>query len=127
PATHRLFDHAAETWVLNNIKSGGSSNVAYVKLDFNADIIPQVLDRLYPAGKQSLIVEGGAWLLQKCIDAGLWDEARVFTAEKQMASGIPAPVLKDNISAEQTSVATDVLHLYTNKNNPYPFVPGYEL
>lgn len=127
PATHRLFDQEAETWVLNNNKSGKENNVEYIDLDFSTDIMLQLLDKLYAAGKQSLIVEGGAWLLQTFIDAGLWDEARVFTAEKHMANGVPAPVLKDSVHAEQTPVATDVLHLYINKNNPYSFMPGYEL
>lgn len=127
PTTHRLFDREAETWVLNDTKSGRAANVEYIQLDFSTDIMPQLLDKLYAAGKQSLIVEGGAWLLQSIIDAGLWDEARVFTAEKQMSNGVPAPVLKDSVHAEQTPVATDVLHLYINKNNPYPFMPGYEL
>ncbi len=127
PTTHRLFDREAETWVLNDTKSGSAANVEYIQLDFSAEIMPQLLDKLYIAGKQSLIVEGGAWLLQSIIDAGLWDEARVFTAEKQMSNGVPAPVLKDSVHAEQTPVATDALHLYINKNSPYPFVPGYEL
>lgn len=53
---------------------------------------------------QSIIVEGGAQLLNVFIQAGLWDEARVFTAQMSLNElypadlvpnpvGIPAPVL----------------------------------
>lgn len=127
PATLRLFDGQAETWVLNNSKSGKADNLEYIQLDFSTSVIQQLLDKLYVAGKQSLIVEGGARLLQSFIDARLWDEARVFATEAKLTNGIPAPVLKDSVHAEQTPVATDVLHLYINKNSPYPFMPGYEL
>lgn len=127
PSTLRLFDGEAETWVLNNSKSGREDNVEYIELDFTNNIMPQLLDKLCTAGKQSLIVEGGAWLLQSFIDAGLWDEARVFTTEAKLTNGIAAPVLQDGAHAEQTPVSSDVLHLYINKNNPYPFMPGYEL
>lgn len=127
PATHKLFDSEAETWVLNNNKSRRVDNVEYIQLDFTNNIIPQLLDKLYTAGKQSLIVEGGAQLLESFIAAGLWDEARVFTTEAKLGNGIPAPVLQDYLHAEQTPIGSDILHLYINKNNPYPFMPGYEL
>lgn len=53
---------------------------------------------------QSIIVEGGAQILNAFIQAGLWDEARVFTASMAMNElypadsvpdpvGVPAPVL----------------------------------
>jgi len=127
PATHKLFDAETETWMLNEGKSGRADNIEFVQLDFTNSVLPQLLDKLYSAGKQSLIVEGGARLLQSFIDAGLWDETRVFTTGVKLSNGIPAPVLKDSVHAEQTPVAIDVLHLYINKNNPYPFMPGYEL
>jgi diaminohydroxyphosphoribosylaminopyrimidine deaminase/5-amino-6-(5-phosphoribosylamino)uracil reductase len=127
PDTHKLFDAGAETWVLNNSKSGRANNVEYVQLDFNENIIPQLLYKLYAAGKQSLIVEGGAKLLESFISAGLWDEARVFATEAILSSGIHAPILQDGVHAEQTLIGSDMLHLYINKNSPYPFMPGYEL
>lgn len=127
PATHKLFDGQAETWVLNDSKSGREDNIELIQLDFTIDILPQLLDKLYTAGKQSLIVEGGARLLQSFIDAGLWDEARVFATEAKLTNGVPTPALKDGTHVEQTPVGTDVLHLYINKNNPYSFMPGYEL
>lgn len=53
---------------------------------------------------QSIIVEGGAQILNAFIQAGLWDEARVFTAQMSLNElyspalvpdpvGVPAPVL----------------------------------
>ncbi len=56
---------------------------------------PYDLDSLfnycYKKEIQSLIVEGGRKTLQNFIDKGYWDEARVFTSNKKLNSGIPSP------------------------------------
>lgn len=60
-----------------------------------------------PYRVQSVIVEGGAQVLNAFIEAGLWDEARVFTASIALRElypaalvphpvGIPAPMLPGN-------------------------------
>ncbi len=127
PLSHNLFDKEAETWIINSKKAGEDDNIELVQVDFGGNIITQILEKLYKAGKQSLIVEGGALLLKSFIDAGLWDEARIFTANSTLEEGIPSPALENAIHAEQIPVAADTLDLYINKSSPYSFVPGYEL
>ncbi len=60
------------------------------------DKIPvrKILDCLYDQGIQSVIIEGGAVLLQTFIDSGMWDEARVFKGKQKFGSGIPAPEIR---------------------------------
>ncbi|KAA6325667.1 hypothetical protein EZS27_025152, partial [termite gut metagenome] len=41
--------------------------------------------------------EGGTQLLQTFINAGLWDEARIFTGKMTFGNGIPAPEIDGNI------------------------------
>jgi diaminohydroxyphosphoribosylaminopyrimidine deaminase/5-amino-6-(5-phosphoribosylamino)uracil reductase len=49
---------------------------------------------LYQLKIQSVLVEGGARLLQSFIDEGYWDEARVITNnELELPGGLAAPVL----------------------------------
>lgn len=60
------------------------------------DSIDNVLDHLYKEQKQSLIVEGGANVLQQFIDQDLWDEIRVETAPFTIAEGVKAPSLPTN-------------------------------
>ena len=67
----------------------------YIATDSAAPLLPQVLDRLYKEGVDTLLVEGGAFTLQHFIDAGLWDEARVETAPLDLHSGVPAPALSN--------------------------------
>lgn len=63
-----------------------------------------ILQDLHQRNVQSLMVEGGAQLLQSFIDAGLWDEARVETAPFDLKSGIQAPRLKGALLLSQHEV-----------------------
>ncbi len=52
-------------------------NVEFVGINFEGDVVQNVMDELYKRGIMSIIIEGGAQWLQTVIDSGLWDEARV--------------------------------------------------
>jgi diaminohydroxyphosphoribosylaminopyrimidine deaminase/5-amino-6-(5-phosphoribosylamino)uracil reductase len=56
--------------------------------------LQELLTELYNQGKQSLLVEGGARLLQAFIDADLWDEAYIEVAPLQLKEGVKAPRLE---------------------------------
>ena len=68
-------------------------NVEYIPLDFNKNIIPQIMDVLYQEKLQSLMVEGGSMLLQSFIDSNLWDEAFIEHSNVQLTDGVQAPTL----------------------------------
>ncbi|MDE6263507.1 MAG: bifunctional diaminohydroxyphosphoribosylaminopyrimidine deaminase/5-amino-6-(5-phosphoribosylamino)uracil reductase RibD [Paramuribaculum sp.] len=55
-----------------------------------------VLGELYHRGITSVLVEGGAALLQSFMESGCWDEARVEIAPFDLAPecGVPAPYIK---------------------------------
>ncbi len=86
-----IFDGAAPTWVLCAELPDISANAEYITMDFSKDILSQLMNRMYEQQLQSLIVEGGRELLQSFIDAGLWDEARVFTGNKYFGNGVSSP------------------------------------
>ena len=46
---------------------------------------------------QSVIIEGGKKTLQKFIESGYWDEARVFTSTKKLKKGISSPNIYKSI------------------------------
>ena len=60
-----------------------------------------ILTDLYDRGLQSLLVEGGAKLLQSFIDAGLWDEIVVEEAPIRLEDGVEAPVLPRHLSGKR--------------------------
>lgn len=53
----------------------------------------QILADQYQRGVQSLLVEGGAKLLQSFLDEGLWDEARVEESPCVLREGVQAPAM----------------------------------
>jgi diaminohydroxyphosphoribosylaminopyrimidine deaminase/5-amino-6-(5-phosphoribosylamino)uracil reductase len=74
---------------------------------------------LYEKGIQSVIIEGGAKTLQRFIDAGIWDEASVFTGTTTFGKGTRAPHLlqkqQDNAALSQ-DIKGDTLTTYKNNN-----------
>lgn len=94
PETLRLFNDEAPTHV------------------YTSESLDDILGDLYQRGIQSLLVEGGAQLLQSFVDAGLWDEARVETAPFALHSGVASPTLccAEIASAEQVNGNTITLY-----------------
>ena len=73
-----------------HLKDGKVPTVIYCHGD-----LPAILEDLYRQGIQSLMVEGGACLIQHFVDEGLWDEARVEVAPLVLGKGVSAPRLKN--------------------------------
>ena len=74
-----------------HLKDGSTPTVIY-----SHESLQEIMDDLYNRGIQSLLVEGGAKLLQSFIDEGLWDEARIETAPFLLGDGVAAPVLAES-------------------------------
>lgn len=91
-----IFDSTAPTWIFTAEENVDSGTLKYIRLDFNQDILPQLLAALYERDILSVIVEGGSILLNSFLEAGLWDEAFVYTGNQFFGKGVRAP----NISGE---------------------------
>jgi diaminohydroxyphosphoribosylaminopyrimidine deaminase/5-amino-6-(5-phosphoribosylamino)uracil reductase len=110
PKSIKLFDQTIPTICLNTIKSEVDGIVTYIKLPSEFGI-ESVLAELHQRNIQSLIVEGGTFLLKKFIEAELWDEARVFTSPVKFGAGIVAPTLPQP-SIETIKILEDTLNIY---------------
>ena len=120
PVDYRIFDSAARTIVFTNAQctmhnAQFGDNVELVGIDFEGDVVQEVMDELYKRGIMSIIIEGGAKWLQTVIDSGLWDEARVERgphsiqcimrnaqctmdeAKELSRNGVKAPVLDNRV------------------------------
>ena len=62
---------------------------------------------------QSVIIEGGKTTLEKFIESGYWDEARVFTSPKKIENGISSPNINKKVSFSK-NVKGDQLDFYFN-------------
>lgn len=114
PSSLKIFDHKQRTIVFNGSKQEENGNILFERID-KENIIQQIVSACYKLQLQSILVEGGAKLLQSFIDAGLWDEARIITnKELQITGGLPAPLLKQK-SRKEENIFSDSIHYYTNK------------
>lgn len=92
-----IFDNQSKTIAIHNMPQPDFPvGVLPERIDFAA--MPQeILQVLNQHGIASVIVEGGQKTLQSFIDAGLWDEARVFVGAKVFGSGTPSPRINGNL------------------------------
>ena len=93
-----------------HLKDGSTPTIIYPHGN-----IEEILADLYNRGIQSLLVEGGAKLLQSFIDKGLWDEARIETVPFSLNKGVDAPILKDE---QLESVQNNGIKCYTRRIIP---------
>ena len=117
PAHLQLFDGSTATIVINTIKQAESTNTFFYKIAEEENLLTALMNLLYHQQLSSLIVEGGALLLQSFIDAGLWEEARIITNNELIIdNGIQSPVLKNNKLITTEHLLSDSIQVYTNKN-----------
>ena len=91
----QVFSKESKTLVFNAVKEDEVDNIQRIQLNFNENIISQMLEKLYQMQIHSVLVEGGSILLQSFIDAGIWDEAYVFeNPNLSFETGIKAPVFE---------------------------------
>lgn len=120
PADLHLMDGAADTIVFNRHRHGvsSSSSLMYYQLTEDVSFVPQFLYALYQLKILSVLVEGGARLLQSFIDENAWDEARVITNTVLVAgNGLPAPQLSSAFAKDQYRLGVDEVIIYEPSAN----------
>jgi diaminohydroxyphosphoribosylaminopyrimidine deaminase/5-amino-6-(5-phosphoribosylamino)uracil reductase len=118
PDNLNLFNTGAQTIIFNKIKSDKKKNITWHKLKADEEILPQLLSVLKEDNLQSVLVEGGALLLQSFITAGLWDEIRVIKSKMVVAGGgIKSPEFAGFEVADQFNIGNDVISVYINDKN----------
>lgn len=84
--------------------------------------ISTILNLLYEMKINSLIVEGGAMLLNSFIEQNLWDEARIFTGNRRvlgtavaLKEGVKAPNFPNILPSKEIKIGQDKLRIYKNQ------------
>ena len=96
PQTHHLLDNSDTTIFFNYLEEKDIRNNLYFLVPENTSMIESIIERLNIIKVQSLIIEGGAILLQSFIDLGLWDEAVILKSNQFLGQGIDAPKIRKN-------------------------------
>lgn len=114
PISSYIYNKEAKTIILNEVKTEVQDNIHFIQMEDMHYYLPQkIAFQLYLMDIQSVIIEGGANILNQFITAGLWDEARVFTAASSWKEGIASPVI-NGIITDQYRIEQDNLTIYQN-------------
>ena len=111
-----FFDNSQRTVVFNSQKDFQGGETTYVKLDFEKNVLEQIIHYIYSDIKtSSLIVEGGKFTLESFIKENLWDEANVLIGNKYFYKGLTSPkeLIKSKIS-EEIYFGSDWIEQYHN-------------
>jgi diaminohydroxyphosphoribosylaminopyrimidine deaminase/5-amino-6-(5-phosphoribosylamino)uracil reductase len=116
----RLFDGVSPLVVLNDQRHSITSTdpgelwgINYCRTGDNS--VPAICKALYDLNLQSVLVEGGAKLLQSFIDAGIWDEARVISSPGNGEidnEPVMAPALANSSLVTESRLGSDRLRIY---------------
>jgi diaminohydroxyphosphoribosylaminopyrimidine deaminase/5-amino-6-(5-phosphoribosylamino)uracil reductase len=101
PSSAKILDGTSPTIIFIQGAHYYTERAEFVPIDFSKNPLQQALQILHDRKFESVFVEGGAALINKFLEQDLWDEARIFVAEKEIGSGIKAPELKTNSINEQ--------------------------
>ncbi len=115
PGSLDLLDGSVQTIVFNESKNETTGNILYRKIPFGQELPHAVAGELYQLDIISLLVEGGRALLQSFIDAGLWDEARVFISGKVIEGDVASPVLSHAGLMSEKHIGSDLLKIYLHE------------
>jgi diaminohydroxyphosphoribosylaminopyrimidine deaminase / 5-amino-6-(5-phosphoribosylamino)uracil reductase len=116
PLSLQLFDGKVRTVVFNLLRHEEGGAVEYYQLSPGSSPMHQLGVALTQLKITSVLVEGGATLLQSFIGEGFWDEARVITNNELMIPrGLPAPELKDARLERVETLAGDVVRYYRHE------------
>jgi diaminohydroxyphosphoribosylaminopyrimidine deaminase / 5-amino-6-(5-phosphoribosylamino)uracil reductase len=114
-----IFDGSQQTICYHSVEDniGGvdiyskNTEVVLLKDDFRSSIEHFILQDLYHRKVQSLIIEGGTFLLQSFIDLGLWDEAIILKSKMILGDGIQAPKIEGRLVSRKKLGDNEVVEL----------------
>ena len=113
--TAKILDQSSPTIILNQQINKIEGANDFIQINFEREIIPQLNELLYQKNIQSVIIEGGAKLLQTFIDIGIWDEARVITNIKMVIeNGTASPNFENKKLVKQEKIENDLIQYFSN-------------
>jgi diaminohydroxyphosphoribosylaminopyrimidine deaminase / 5-amino-6-(5-phosphoribosylamino)uracil reductase len=112
-----IFDKSVETLVFTEHflnENDSQHNLVYHKLDFDDNMLPNMLSILYQKNIGVLLVEGGQKVLESFIQKGLWDRAFVLKSDKILRGGIPSPKISESFFSETEKLGNDTIRYFKN-------------
>jgi diaminohydroxyphosphoribosylaminopyrimidine deaminase/5-amino-6-(5-phosphoribosylamino)uracil reductase len=116
PSSLKIFNDKQRTIIFNNIKHEEKDHLIYYQVTEDVSLVHQIVNALYQMKIQSVIVEGGARLLQSFIDEEMWDEARIIKNEElRINNGLAAPKLEIKNADKEIKILEDSIKIYNHE------------
>ncbi len=121
PLRYHIFNGKCKTIIITDCKTEvindylSVANLIIERIDFSKSIVDEINKVLYLNEIQSVLIEGGKQLIESFLKTNIWDEAKVFTGETALKSGIKSPLINTNPYKSQF-VMGDLLSFYKNQN-----------
>lgn len=113
-----IFNQKHPTVLFNEIADKEDGLVVYYKCGNGNSFLKDILHYCYTANIQSILVEGGASLLQSFINENLWDEARIITNENLFVpQGLAAPQLHNAVLQHAEKNTGDTIQYFNNNSH----------
>ncbi len=112
----QILDDSTPTIIFNCVKEMKEGSRIYLKFDEQLNFIQQMNDVLYRNNILSIIIEGGATLLNSFIEQNLWDEARVIVNRHLLIDdGIDAPIIQNGVLIKTDLIQNDSIDYFLSK------------
>lgn len=113
PKSYHLYDNNVKTLVFNSRIEHEEGSIKYIRIDtYDIELL---LRKIFESGVTSLIVEGGAQVLDSFIQSGFWNESLVIKTPVRLVQGIPAPVVQGVLN-DRILIMNDEVLCIVNKN-----------
>jgi diaminohydroxyphosphoribosylaminopyrimidine deaminase / 5-amino-6-(5-phosphoribosylamino)uracil reductase len=113
PSSQHLFNGKQRTIIFNKIKHEESPGLFFYRVNEKVSLVVQIITALYQLKIQSVLVEGGAKLLQSFIDEGLWDEIRkIRNRQLEIIDGLAAPVFQNGMATQLIEIESDQVSIF---------------
>lgn len=121
----KIFDGEAPTIIINQKEARTTPEAEWILVNKEQNLLDSLMNELYQRNITSILVEGGAETLNHFIAAGLWDEARIFTAPMHFRSGVKAPIIPplQGLTSITHHSGLDVLHIVYKTTFAPPCIP----
>lgn len=115
PESLHIFSDGLPTWQITEKinRIFPNKNIVQIEIPFDDFLLKNLLKKLHEEKIGTLLVEGGAQLIQSFLDQNLWQEARIFEGNKYLNNGILAPSISVK-SFKEFKIENDILRIFQN-------------
>ena len=110
PMDSHVITDGNPTLIFNQVFEKEQGAAKWIKLE--GDFLTYALKHLSEIGISSVMLEGGAQILQSFLNANLWDEARIIHSENQLITGLKAPEIHLPKGETQTYGQDRIIRIY---------------